>query len=281
MDTSEVCGRARALAVVLVLGALVPGVARGQSDLAKASQNPVANMISVPIQENVLFGIGLDDQTASVTNLQPVIPLPLGPVNLINRVILPLIYVPDLTGGIPDLPLGLPTGGTFGLGDLSYTAFFSPAEPGALIWGLGPAFVFPTATSAVLGTGKYSLGPSVVVLTMPGPWVIGVLVRQVWSFAGDDTRRAVSQLLLQYFVTLNLPRGWFVTSAPVMTANWEAARGQRWNVPVGLGFGRTLPLAKGVGISASIQGFYHVEHPVFGPSWSTRVSLAFLFATGD
>ena len=118
----------------LVLAAIVtlPPAALGQdqADLAKASQNPVAAMISVPFQNNTFFGVGPDDDVANVLNIQPVIPINLGPVNLINRTIVPLIYLPDLTSGLPELPEGISGGSTFGLGDINYTGWLSPAVGG-------------------------------------------------------------------------------------------------------------------------------------------------------
>jgi hypothetical protein len=204
--------------------ALTPAaVAQDQADLAKASQNPVAAMISLPLQNNTFFGIGPDDDTANVLNIQPVIPIGIGPVNLINRTIVPLIYLPDVTAGLAELPEGVSGGSTFGLGDVNYTGFLSPADSGDITWGIGPSISFPTATDEKLGSEKWSAGPSAVALVQPGPFVIGTLVRQLWSFAGDDDRQDVSQLLIQPFANYNMAGGWFLTSAPIITANWEAS----------------------------------------------------------
>ena len=135
--------------------------------LAKAAQNPVADMISFPLQNNTNFGIGPYSRDQDVLNLQPVIPLHLTKKwNLITRTILPIIWQPDASQ---------PDQGWYGLGDLNPSLFFSPAKPGKLIWGVGPALVFPTATADQLGQGKVSAGPGVVVLTTPGHWVIGAL----------------------------------------------------------------------------------------------------------
>jgi hypothetical protein len=94
-------------------------LAQTEADFAKASQKPVAAMISLPFQNNTFFGIGPDDEVANVLNIQPVIPVNLGPLNLINRTIVPLIYLPDLTAGLPELPEGVSGGSTFGLGDIN------------------------------------------------------------------------------------------------------------------------------------------------------------------
>lgn len=196
--------------------------------------------------------------------------------NLISRTIAPLIYLPDLTGGIAELPAGLDEGSTFGLGDINTTAFFSPAQPGKVIWGFGPSVTLPTATDNALGTEKWSAGPSAVVLSTPTPWVYGALVRQLWSFAGDDDRADVSQFLLQPFINYNLAEGWYLVSAPVMTANWEADRDDRWTVPLGGGAGKIFRIGKQP-INSSLQGYYNVEHPTFGPDWTLRFQVQFLF----
>jgi hypothetical protein len=138
-----------------LLAAMLPltsaALAQDQGDLVKASQNPVAAMISVPFQNNTFFGVGPDDDTANVLNIQPVIPINLGPVNLINRTIFPLIYLPDLTSGLPELPEGVSGGSTFGLGDINCTGFVSPVGSGTIAWGIGPRSAFrarPTRNSA-------------------------------------------------------------------------------------------------------------------------------------
>jgi hypothetical protein len=251
-------------------------LAQGEADLAKASQNPVAAMISLPFQNNAFFGIGPDDEVANVLNIQPVIPVNLGPLNLINRTIVPLIYLPDLTAGLPELPEGVSGGSTFGLGDINYTGWLSPAAGGPVTWGIGPSISIPTATDEKLGTEKWSAGPSAVVVAQPGPFVLGGLVRQLWSFAGDGDRQDVSQMLIQPFLNYNLEEGWFLVSAPIITANWEAASDDRWTVPVGGGGGRVFRIGTQA-LNATLQAYYNVEAPEFGPDWSLRFAITFLF----
>jgi hypothetical protein len=251
--------------------------AQDQADLAKASQNPVAAMISLPFQNNTFFDVGPDDDVANVLNIQPVIPIGLGPVNLINRTIVPLIYLPDVTSGLPELPEGISGGETFGLGDINYTGFLSPAKSEALTWGIGPSISIPTATDKKLGTQKWSAGPSAVALVTPGPWVIGALARQLWSFAGDDDRQDVSQMLIQPFVNYNMAGGWFLTAAPIITANWKASSDDdTWTVPLGGGGGRVFKIGPQP-VNMSLQAYYNVEKPQFGPDWSLRFTVALLF----
>ena len=111
---------------------------------------------------------------------------------------------------------------------------------------------------------------------MPKPWVYGALVRQLWSFAGESNRKDVSQFLIQPFVNYNMAKGWYLVSSPVITANWEADSDNRWMVPMGGGFGKIFRIGKQP-MNASVQSFYHIEHPDNGPDWSFRAQLQFLF----
>lgn len=269
-----------ALAVATAVTLSAAARAEDQADLAKAAQNPVAAMISLPLQNNTLFGVGPDGDTANVLNIQPVVPITIGGWNIINRTIAPVIYLPDVTDGLPELPQGIDGGSTFGLGDINHSIYFSPAKAGPVIWGIGPSFTFPTATDRQLGSEKWSAGPAAVALAQPGPWVIGTLVRQLWSYAGDNDREDVSQLLVQPFVNYNMEGGWYLVSSPIITANWEASSDDTWTVPVGAGMGRIFKLGDQA-MNAQVQGFYNVERPEFGPDWSIRVQLQFLFPKGS
>ncbi len=237
-------------------------------DLQKATQNPVASLISVPLQNNTNFGIGPLDRTQNVLNIQPVIPTRVSENwNLITRVIMPLVFQPDVT----QLNVG-----TLGLGDINPTFFLSPAKPGKLIWGMGPAFLLPTASNTVLGQGKWSGGPSVVALVQPGHWTLGVLVSNVWNFAGESDKPAVNQMLLQYFLNYNLKRGWYITIQPIITANWKASSGNVWTVPFGGGIGRIMKVGAQP-INLSLQFYGNTAYPTGTSPWGMRAQIAFLF----
>ncbi len=122
--------------------------------------------------------------------------------------------------------------------------FFSPRKPQKITWGAGPIIQLPTATSKYLGQGKLGIGPTVVALAMPRNFVLGVFVNNVWSVAGSGSRTDVNQMLLQYFVNYNMKKGWYLTSQPILTANWNttAASGSVWTIPFGGGFGRIMKL---------------------------------------
>ena len=209
-------------------------------------------------------------------NIQPVIPVNIGEWNLINRTIAPLIFLPDLTNGLENLPAGFGRGSEFGLGDINHTVYVSPAAPARIIWGLGPSLTVPTATDEKLGSEKWSAGPAAVALTMKGPWVFGGLARQLWSFAGDDDRGDVNQFLFQPFANYNLDDGWYLVSAPVITANWDVDSDNRWVVPIGAGVGKLFTIGKQP-VNSSLQAYYNVESPTFGPDWSIRFQAQFLF----
>src|SRR5271169_4653125 len=202
--------------------------------LQKATQNPVANLISVPLQNNTNLNYGPYNRTQDVLNIQPVIPAHLGKNwMLISRIIQPIVWQPYPNQN---------TGGEYGLGDMNPTFFLSPAKPGKLIWGVGPAFVIPTATNDILGQGKLSMGPSVVVLAQPPHWTIGAITNNVWSVAGSGGRPPVNQFLLQYFINYNMKKGWYISMSPIITANWRASSGNMWTVPFGGGVGRIMKL---------------------------------------
>ena len=264
----------RTLAAVLVLtstffGTAVYGQEASAQDLAAKVQNPVADLISLPFQNNTSFGIGSYDRTQNVLNIQPVYPFNRGRWNIITRTILPVTYQPYINS---------PGDGEFGLGDLTTTWFLSPAEAGKLTWGLGPVLMIPTATDDVLGSGKWGAGPGVVVLTTPSPWVVGVLVQTIWSFAGDSERSDVNSMLIQYFLNYNYPGGWYLSSAPIITANWKASSGNKWLVPFGVGVGRVFTIGR-LPVNWSAHYYHNTIHPDKAPypGWTMLLQFQFLF----
>lgn len=235
--------------------------------LAREVQNPVAKLISVPFQNNFNFGIGPEEVTQYVLNIQPVVPITLNDDwNLITRTIIPVISQPSPAPGLPSAA---------GLGDINPTLFLSPAKSGGFIWGFGPTFTMPTATESLLGTGLWSAGPAAVALTMQGPWVVGVLANQQWSFAGWGDGE-VSAFLVQPFINYNLPQGWYLSSAPIVTANWKERARDAWVIPVGGGVGKIFHLGR-LPLNGQIQAYYNVRTSEEGPDWQLRVQLQFLF----
>ena len=235
-------------------------------DLAKQSQNPIADLVSLPFQSNTNFNAAPFGRTQEVLNIQPVVPMHLNADwNIISRTIVPVISQPS--------PIF--DSNTNGIGDTTQSLFLSPANPGALIWGVGPVFTIPSATDPTLGTGKVLLGPTAVLLTTPGHWVIGVLVNNQWSVGGNPLRPPVNAFLAQPFINYNLPHGWYLSSAPIITADW-LAQGQKWTVPLGGAIGRVFRIGDQP-LNASIGAYYNVVRPIGAPDWQLRVQVALLF----
>jgi hypothetical protein len=236
--------------------------------LQKAVQNPVASLISVPLQNNANLGYGPFNRTQDVFEIEPVIPVKLSDKwNLITRIIQPLVWQPYPNQN---------SGGEYGLGDMNPSFFLSPGKPGKLIWGAGPALVIPTATSTILGQGKLSIGPSVVLLTQPPHWTLGLLVNNVWSVAGSGGRPPVNQMLAQYFINYDLKNHWYLQMAPIITANWRATSGNVWTVPVGGGIGKIMKLGFQP-INWQLEFYGNAAYPTGGSSWTFRGQIAFLF----
>jgi hypothetical protein len=234
-------------------------------ELSKKTENPVSDLITIPLQNNFNFGVGPEDRTQYILNIQPVIPVALS--NrwlLVTRTILPVM----------DQPVG-PDDRQAGLGDLILSLFLSPRDAGPVTVAVGPALQAPTATSGALGAGKWALGPTAAVLTMPGRWVIGALVRNVWSFAGNSEREGVNEFFLQPVLSYNLPRGWAVTAAPEIEANWKQSGDNVWTIPVG---GTVSKVMKNGGsdFRVSLGGFWNVVHPDEGPTATIRATVALL-----
>jgi hypothetical protein len=262
-------------------GSPKPAAAANETaDLAKATQNPVASLISVPFQNNANFGVGPYNRTQDVLNIQPVIPFRASEKwMIISRTIQPIVWQPAPAAN---------AGGQYGFGDMNPTFFLSPAKPDKVIWGFGPAIVIPTATSTALGQGKLSFGPSAVALVQPGHWTIGALVNNIFSVAGSTHRPYVNQMLLQYFVTYNLKKGWNINTGPIITANWrskgsgeasagnDTTGGSVWTVPVGGGVGRVMRLGyQPVNLSLNFYG--NAVHPPGASSWGMRLQIALLY----
>lgn len=252
-------------------GQVDPGKS-GLGDIAKATQNPVAAMISVPFQNNTNFNVGPEEKTQNVLNIQPVIPLTLTENwNLITRTIIPVISQPKSVPGQDR---------ENGIGDIQFSAFLSPTEPtsGGWIWGAGPIVQLDTASDDRLGAQRWGLGPSAVILKPTGAWVFGALINNVFDAGGDSDRDDVNQMLIQPFINYNFPDkpGRYLTFAPIITANWEADSEDTWTVPLGGGIGQIIKWGK-TPVNLQASAYYNVESPRFGADWQMRLQAQFLF----
>jgi hypothetical protein len=249
--------------MMLLLSTAVYGQESDEAALAKATQNPLAAMYSLPLQNNTTFGNGPYSRTQNVLNIQPVLPFSLGKnVNLINRIILPLITQPSSTEDLSST----------GLGDISWSIWLSPSKAGKIIWGFGPAIQLPTSSSLEFGSGEFGFGPSLVALTMVDSWVMGIVTNNVWTF-GDIGE---SKFVFQYFVNYNLPKAWYLVTAPINAANWNIDSDQRWTVPFGAGIGKVFKVGK-LPVNFNVQMYYNAVRPDGIGAMQSRFQIQFLF----
>ena len=257
---------------------LLPGIASAemtQEEIAKASQNPLTAMYSLPIQNNTIFNVGPDNKTLNVANFQPVLPFDMNDDwAIVTRTIVPIVSSPVGAYSKDNYER------VFDLGDTTFTAFFTPkqASDSGWMWGVGPVLYLPTATDSDLGKNLWGAGASAVALKMAGKIVYGALISNVWSFAGaDDSTHKINAMTLQPFLNYNLDDGWFIASSPIITADWEQDNDNRWTVPLGLGVGRAMKVG-GIPLAAQIHSYYNVVTPDNGGGdWQLRVQVQMLF----
>ena len=257
--------------LALALPAMPALAALSAQELAKLAQNPVGNLVSVPFQNDTNFNTGPENGTQNILNIQPVIPLELNDDwNLITRTIIPVISQPGFAPGQSRVN---------GLGDIQFSAFLSPAVPkGGLVWGVGGIAQLPTNTDDRLGNDRWGLGPTAVALHLQhgDPWVYGALVNNVWSVTSSSSSLSFNNFLLQPFLNYNFSDGLYLTSAPIITADWEQSGGQRWTVPIGGGVGKIFHLDK-LPINSQLSAYYNVVRPDIGAEWQLRVQVQFMF----
>jgi hypothetical protein len=257
------------MAASLAVVALPAHAELSAEELAKLAQNPVANLISVPFQYNANLNYGPQKETQSILNIQPVIPFDLNKDwNLITRTIVPVIWQPGLVPG---------ESSTSGIGGTQFSAFLSPANAEGTIWGVGPIAQIPTTTNTKLGSDRWGLGPTFVVLKLEhgSPWVYGFLVNNIWSF-GTGGGGSYNNFLLQPFVNYNFEGGTYLSSAPILTANWKASGSNVWTVPLGIAVGKIFHLGK-LPVNAQIGSYYNVVKPDFGANWQIRAQIQLMF----
>jgi len=245
-----------------------PAQASQAEQLAKQLSNPVADLVSIPFQFNWENGVGPDEDLRFVLNIQPVVPFSLNQKwNLIGRWIMPYVSQPVLTAG------GEPRSG---LSDIVASAFFSPVKSG-VTWGIGPVMSLPTTTDPLLGSGKWSAGPTAVVLQQAGPWTYGFLVNHLWSFAnsGNVERSDVNQTFLQPFLAYTTKSAVTLTLQSESTANWEAASGEEWTIPINAVLSKVTRLGPFPFSVAAGAGVF-VEQPTGGPEWKLRTQFVLI-----
>ena len=222
--------------------------------------NPLADVIKLPATLSFGLGFGPDRDTQPTLTLQPVIPFGLTEDwRIVSRSSLSIIHLAD-----PDE--------TTGLGDLDVSLFLTPARTGPWVWGLGPIFEFPTATDTTLGTGKWSAGPAGTLVYVSGPWIDGILVSQLWSFAGADGRQSVSLTQIEALLSYAFANNWYVQTNPTFSCDWQASSGEKWVVPIGIDIGKVFPIGS-QSVSLQLGGYYNVKKPDGAADWVLQVQI--------
>ena len=237
----------------------------GDVELAEKLSNPIADLISIPVQFNYDNGYGPKDAGFLRLNIQPVIPFSLTKDwNLITRTIVPVIYQDSVADGVDS---------EFGLGDTVQSFFFSPKQPAnGWIWGVGPVFNWPTATDDQLGSGKWGIGPTAVVLKQEKGWTYGMLANQIWSFAGDSDRGELNVTFLQPFLAYTFPSATTIALNSESTYDWASSQ---WTVPINLQLSQMVRLGK-LPMQLMLGGRWYAASPDDGPEWGVRFQVTFL-----
>ena len=258
-----------ALAVsALVLVAPARAQDEQAAELAKKLSNPLAALISVPMQYNQDDYGGVNDgASVSRLDIKPVIPFSLNTDwNLISRTIVPLIDQRDFPSAAMN---------ESGLGDINASLFFSPKSPtaGGWIWGVGPVFLLPTATKDVLGTEKWGLGPTAVALKQTGPWTVGLLANHIWGAAGNDSRSDVSATFLQPFLAYNTKTQTTFSTNTESTYDWKS---KQWQVPLNFAVAQLFKVGTQL-LQVQAGARYWADAPADGPDgWGLRLQLTLL-----
>lgn len=251
--------KALLLSITITFGIFCANAQQTKEELASEAANPLADIISLPFQNNLNMNYGQYNRNVNILNIQPVIPLAGG--KIITRTIMPIVTIPDFSNENGNL--------TTGLADIVLTGFYVPKSKG-IMYGFGPVIELPTGGS-MRGSQKWSAGPSLVALFQTPQWTIGGLINNAWSFAGDSNRDDVNHMLINLFVVRQLGNGWYVNSAPIITADWTADSDDQWIVPIGLGAGKVILLGGKLPLNVQTGLYNNVVRPDFGPEWQWRL----------
>ncbi len=266
-------GMHSASVLVSTLGLLLLWLGRASAAAEEPSRPP--KYFLLPIEFDFDRGAGNGD--AMISRLLPVNSIPVSDKwRLMNIAIVTLANAPGGVPGRPGNPDPVPGDTVFGLSDFADAILITPNKARGALWGVGALLGFPTATDGALGSGKWSAGPAVRIAHQSGPWRFALLAGTRWSFAGDEGRADISQLMMRGLVRRRLPNNWFFVYSPIITANWNASSGQKWLVPLGGGIGKRFPF-KTTSVNVSFQAYVNAVKPDGAPDTVFRIAFVVPF----
>ncbi len=249
-------------------------------EVARQVRNPISTLWQMTLDNEI---VGVDGgafenvEPAYTGSFQPQMPVNLSrfglgrfawakDFNLITRAIIPFVVTQPLEPGDGDRRSGF--------GDIQLASVLAPNRSYGWVWGIGPSFIFPSASDDALGQGKWQAGPAAVAGYLTNDWSAYVVAQQWWSFAGDRNRESTSQLDLNYGLLRNLPGSWQVGMQPSMTVDWKASGGNKVSFPVGLGVGKTVRIGK-LPVQFYVEVDYFAVRPddIPGPRWSIDIQI--------
>ncbi len=236
-------------------------------ELAIAVHNPFEDFVKVPIQSTTGFQIGRAHKAGDAVNIEPLLPFSLNADwDLMVRPSLTISYAPA-----PHEQSGLE--------DFETSFFLTPHKTATWIWGVGPIFNFPTASSSELGSGRWSAGPTAALVYSEGPWLNAILTDQLMSFAGNRERGSVNQTYIEPMISYNFESGWYADVDPQMTYDWTADTANAWTIPMGADVGKAFNIGA-QNLSLQVGAYDLLKRPDGSPQWIVRVSVTFLFPAG-
>lgn len=257
---------------LFMMAVTAPAFADDSEDLATQLANPLAKLISIPVQGNYNSGFGpREDGEQVLTNLQPVVPFSINEDwNLISRTILPIVWQTDMFPG---------AGSQFGFGNTTQSLFLSPAKTvNGITWGVGPVLYLPTTTDELLGPETFGLGPTGVALWQGKGWTVGMLANQIWSVTGDEEDE-VNATYLQPFLSYTTKNAWTFTLNTESTYNWIT---DEWSVPVNAVISKLVKIDGKLPVSFFAGARYWADTPEdVGPvGWGARFGFTVLLPKG-
>jgi len=242
-----------------------------ETAIAKKSQDPLGGLIMIPIQGNINFNAGpQNDKQYFNLMVEPTFPLKINDDWMtLNHIVLPVNSVPLYNGNTET-----------GFGNIVVSSMITKKTDSKFTFGAGAGLLMNTASYSNLnydttptGANAWAVGPAVVGVYKDGPFVGGALVNQMWSFAGPSS---INQMSIQGFANYNFGYGISLNYTPLININWHASAGQQVLFPIGLGIGKVFLIDGKLPVGASVSGYYNVIRPDNAPESQLRLQLFFV-----